>query len=739
MISAKDIVNGNCNLDKIYGDISNNRCEQNSLSYLKLFLYTSKLEDAEYFVQEIGNKNKQTYNKLLTYMFLACQSVDSQFPEPKFGKLLNNLLNYKITDERDIYNSKIDDLDSNSNLCILWEQLNNKYSTNGKTNVKRGLFSSPFINLINYLNTKFLSITEKCADYYEVSLLQEHNLLAYDLICLYDSLLEHKDLEAAVYKRLSTFMPSACYARASIQKDPQVKETILKSACKNFSNILPQECILNLPYDWKWNYIDYHDINLKGLENLNNGRFSPAYIKNYKATRDISIISLGGSGEIGASCHIISYKNHNIMLDCGISPGKRDAAAYPELDKAFEVLNLKIDYIILSHAHADHIGGLPKAVSTWDNAEVFCSYLTKSFAKILYQDMSRKSDDMSEREIDNVEVESLVKDATLNKMKCVDFEKEIVLTKDISFKLHHAGHLPGAALIELNIAGFKIVYTGDFCRQNQSLISGCKLDTLPEGIDLLISEATYAADRKDNNACCIFEEQKNKMQNLLIKCVNNDKSILLPSFSLGRSQEILSIISKLFIAGQIPADYEIYVGGVAYSMCKAVADSLIDADYTAFFNSKVKKMFPFEIPNNKVIVIASSGGMKNGTISHIVADDWGLNLQKSRYQIVMGSDIDSSSIDDFQDNWINISYSSLSTHAFIDDIIETINLLSPKSVIFVHWGTKVSSDKEDFYEEIEKKTTAEIHIQRIQNLVKILPFDIAGWLSMEERYYEKKY
>mgnify|MGYP000376404791 CR=1 FL=1 len=178
------------------------------------------------------------------------------------------------------------------------------------------------------------------------------------------------------------------------------------------------------------------------------------------------MLPLGGTSKIGASCFLVTYRRFRILLDCGIDPKQSNEDVY----EGISALNCNIDAIIISHAHLDHSGAVPAAHEVWPEAKIYATSITEMFLEHLYADMAKvKNNPSGTFEIENISYNRRIMQDTLNHIEIVKCEQWIQLTKEIQFRFHTAGHLLGAAMIELRINQKTILYTGDWSAHEQDL------------------------------------------------------------------------------------------------------------------------------------------------------------------------------------------------------------------------------------------------------------------------------
>ncbi len=490
------------------------------------------------------------------------------------------------------------------------------------------------------------------------------------------------------YSLLRELTPLAAIHYCYSIDDPLIKEKVLKSAVKvHKDSSLIKEVALHNDYEWlkRRIYVSDGPLYKKAVIKQNKSRggvFSQKFIEDFPFDDQIQITPLGGEHKIGASCFVISYKGYNVMLDCGINAHEYGDSAYPALDS----WNKGIDAIVISHAHIDHSGGVPKAHAMWPEAKVIATSPTIVFLKYLYSDMAKTRNGITDEfEIENVNIEKDVLFDTLSSMSALDYAEWLQIGKDIKVRLHPAGHIIGAAMIELEVGGKTILYTGDYCNYNQALTSGLDMHLLPQHADYVISEATYIKKNAVD-----WNQQCDDLKKAIIKAIESKDAILLPSASIGRSQELVCLIGEMKISGEIPNDIPLYIAGMAIPSTTQIIP---------FMNERYEKIISMfeefdketKLENNS-IVIASSGSMNRGSASYRIAKYW--SKQHVKFSILANGyfDEDCEADSKHMAGFRNIQRLSLSTHADINGIINLIDYVSPKVISFVHLGTNLDAD-----------------------------------------------
>ena len=458
--------------------------------------------------------------------------------------------------------------------------------------------------------------------------------------------------------------------------------------------------------------------------------------------KGFKITPLGGGDYIGANSYILTYKGRSLMLDCGLNQNETGGKKYPLIDRYPN----GVDAIVVSHGHLDHCGSLPKAHARW-NVPIYCTGPTKDFTGLLFDDMIKISSKNAEKSGDNdsgildaIDIEKSEMDATLKAMKTIGYSKWIQVFpgyKDCRIRLHPAGHIDGAAMVEIYWDGLTIVFTGDYCMNDQLFTKGAVTDALPRKPDLLISEATYAMKYDEGS----WQNKLEGMKAAILKALIKEKPVLLPCFALGKSQELVCAIGKMADEGIIPEDVNLYIKGMAWKACDIAANGengVVLKKYRRFF----KRLREDMVPEAKSITIASSGMLTKGSASYHIAEDLKAEYGAGGFSILFSGYINKNAQEEIERQLgvkINKKRFSLSAHSAQADIDDLIMELSPKSIMLVHWGN--SDDPEQDRRRYLKRLRGLLHEECLTHIAKdletVYPCDPCFWLksSLEEESY----
>ena len=244
------------------------------------------------------------------------------------------------------------------------------------------------------------------------------------------------------------------------------------------------------------------------------------------------ITHLGGENCVTGSCHLLQVGDLNIMVDCGLAQGND-----PQLPmEKWPVNPAEIDYLFLTHAHIDHIGRLPELITNGFTGEIICTHPTKALL------VTMLSDAMAFSRLNDSQIKQLTE--KIDELSWgFEYAQEFKLRKGVSFKLGRAGHIMGSAFIRFAFPAaekqkYRIIFSGDLGCRNTPILPDP--DT-PETCDLLILESTYGNRNHEGR-----EERLQTLGEKLVKALADKGKVFIPAFSLGRTQEILFELDRLF-------------------------------------------------------------------------------------------------------------------------------------------------------------------------------------------------
>lgn len=268
-----------------------------------------------------------------------------------------------------------------------------------------------------------------------------------------------------------------------------------------------------------------------------------------------SIQFLGAAGTVTGSRHLVEHRGARILLDCGLFQGRKEVRARNW--EPFPVDPASIDAVVLSHAHIDHTGWLPRLVRDGFRGDVWCTPATRSLATIMLPDSAHIQEEeaaWANRKRYSRHDPALPlytradAEKTLPLLESLRYGKRRQIAKGATLSFLRAGHILGSAIVQLELEGDgdlkRIVYTGDLGRVGRPII---KDPEIPDAPTHLIVESTYG-DRPHP------EHAPGKRLGAIVREVVAKKGVLvIPSFAVGRAQDLLYELRALQLAGEIPS------------------------------------------------------------------------------------------------------------------------------------------------------------------------------------------
>lgn len=261
----------------------------------------------------------------------------------------------------------------------------------------------------------------------------------------------------------------------------------------------------------------------------------------------------GATEEVTGSKHLITLKNgKKLLLDCGMFQGRGAESAVKNQHFGFDPVS--VDYVFLSHAHIDHSGLLPLLVKQGFKGKVYCTQATLDLCRIMLADSAH----IQESEIEYIN-RKRAKDGkgalkplygledvyeSWQYFRTLAYNEKTRIDKEISVKLTDPGHILGAAVVNLQIREndktHRLTYTGDIGRYINKILR--KPQPFPQA-ETIICESTYG-DRLHES----LEQAKNKLARVVQQtCFTNKGKLIIPAFSIGKTQELIYTLNKLGI------------------------------------------------------------------------------------------------------------------------------------------------------------------------------------------------
>lgn len=257
------------------------------------------------------------------------------------------------------------------------------------------------------------------------------------------------------------------------------------------------------------------------------------------------------------SMHLLEHAGRRILLDCGLFQGHRKEAFERNRNLPFDAGS--IDAVVLSHAHIDHSGNLPTLVKRGFRGPIYTTPATADLCDIMLRDSAY----LQCRDVEYVNKRRLRQgkkpfeplycpedvDAVIPLFRRTPYEQDFDLADGLSARFHDAGHLLGAALttfdLRRNGTTKRLLFTGDMGRKDRAILRD---PTVVEDVDWLITESTYG-DRLHPSR----EDVQGRLKAFVEDIAQQRSRLVIPAFSVGRTQNIVYLLRELYERGRVPA------------------------------------------------------------------------------------------------------------------------------------------------------------------------------------------
>ncbi len=263
---------------------------------------------------------------------------------------------------------------------------------------------------------------------------------------------------------------------------------------------------------------------------------------------------LGGADEIGSSCSLLHIGTTKILVDCGMRHHERAGERIPALSE----IGNKLDAIILTHAHLDHSGALPVVASSYPNTPIYLTQPTLAIVSVLLLD-SLKIMQLGLTADGEVPIYGLPQiEAALSACRPTAFNTKFKIN-DVEITFRPAGHILGAASVVIESDEGSIVMSGDVHGIDQITIPG--LIVPHQKPDIFVIESTYGDKLHASRAL----EEKRLIERIK-QVVEGKGSVIIPAFAVGRSQELILLVSRAIEKGELPK-VPLYIDGMVKNVC----------------------------------------------------------------------------------------------------------------------------------------------------------------------------
>jgi metallo-beta-lactamase family protein len=265
---------------------------------------------------------------------------------------------------------------------------------------------------------------------------------------------------------------------------------------------------------------------------------------------------LGAAREVTGSCYELTVDGRRILLDCGMFQGHRRDA--DEKNRAFHVRGKDVEAVVLSHAHVDHCGNLPQLADSGFGGSIYCTSATRELAKVMLLDAARiQEGDAAHLGRHGVNVRPLYDEEAVLAIHARftgrPYDAWFDVTPSVRARFSEAGHILGSAAVHLEIREpgrekLRLTFTGDLGRTGVPLLR----DPAPlPPAEIVLTESTYGGRSHDQGANP-EEHMKASLEAAVKKAWSKGGKLIIPSFALGRTQNLLYFLNELREEGRIP-------------------------------------------------------------------------------------------------------------------------------------------------------------------------------------------
>ncbi|MFA5999699.1 MAG: MBL fold metallo-hydrolase [Candidatus Paceibacterota bacterium] len=338
-------------------------------------------------------------------------------------------------------------------------------------------------------------------------------------------------------------------------------------------------------------------------------------------SKKIKITFCGGTGSVTGANFLVELEDKKFLVDCGLTQGIKLADDMNWAPFIYDPSS--IDILFVTHAHVDHLGRIPKLINDGFRGKIYSTHPTRALAGPMLEDTMGILSKNTEFDLNKIYTEENNKLA-LSRWEGFGYHEKMQITPELEVYFLNAGHILGSAMVQFNYNGKKILFTGDLGNSPSPLLPDTEIVS---DIDYLIMESVYG----DRN-----HESRNERQKFLQEAIqeNYDRkgTLIIPTFSLERSQELLFELNDLVERKAIP------IMPIFLDSPLAIRLTEVFKQFQEYFNetaqkalSKDKHLFDFPglhstlrseeskliglVPNPK-IVIAGSGMSSGGRIVH---------------------------------------------------------------------------------------------------------------------------
>lgn len=331
----------------------------------------------------------------------------------------------------------------------------------------------------------------------------------------------------------------------------------------------------------------------------------------------------GATGDVTGANFLITINGKQMLVDCGLHQGEQAESDPDSNFGSFPYDPATIDVLFVTHAHTDHIGKIPKLIRDGFRGIIYSTPPTHDISALMFQDaLKLMTDEAKENNIKPMYDQHDI-DTALGLWKVISYHNHLDIGNDVGVQFFDAGHVLGSAMVEFSYSGKKLLCTGDLGNTPTTLLKDTEVFMEP---NFLLMESVYGDRNHDT------ENRTAHLQRVITEVIAKQGTLIIPSFSLERSQEVLYELNNLIEDGHVPRIpvyldsplaikiTDIYRKAKDYFNHTAKSDILGGDDIFSFPGLQIADTTEdskeiFGAPDPKII-IAGSGMMNGGRVVH---------------------------------------------------------------------------------------------------------------------------
>lgn len=422
---------------------------------------------------------------------------------------------------------------------------------------------------------------------------------------------------------------------------------------------------------------------------------------------EFKIQFLGGAGTVTGSKTLVEVEGKRLLIDCGLFQGLKELRKMNWMD--FPIDPASLDAVVLTHAHLDHCGYLPLLVKKGFSGTIHCTRPTLNLTEVILKDSAKIQEEDAERATSHgyskhekakplYEVKDVIECMPL--FEGHELNEWVILNEYMKFEFLNSGHILGGAFVNLIVNGKKVLFTGDIGRMEPMLLYPPKH---VKEADYIVLESTYGDRNHDKS-----KDVKNELLEIINETIKNKGTLMIPSFAVERTQEIMYLIYKLRQERKFP-NIDVFLDSPMgmnatnvfhqYHEWQKISTKEINEMYhDIIFIKDILQSKALVTDNKSKIVIAGSGMIEGGRILHYLnkhienPNDTllfvGFQGEGTRGRSIIEGDSEIKFFGQFRQVRCNIrSISTLSSHGDREEMMDWLRKFnSPPKTIFLNHG-----------------------------------------------------